>query len=287
MLDRPAGVPQAPPSSWRDRSQWRAPAEGHDRPALSGAAVIAILRRRKLSLLASILLVPLLSYVAISQITPLYTATGTLLYDASEYKLHELQSILRADPITDAVMATQAEVLRGMPLVEQVAGRLNLHANPEFNLSLRPASWSWHALASLRRRVARFMPGLSVATEPARDLAGPRLDPIRNATLLAVQAALTVTPLKSSHVLEVSFTAEDPVLAAAAVNDAMDAYVKAQLGAKYRRRGARQGVARAPGEGIAWRGATQRGRDRQVPRPEGSGRGHACQARCRADQPPH
>jgi polysaccharide biosynthesis transport protein len=233
MLDRPAVAPQAPLSSRRDRSQWRAPAEGHDRSALSGAAVIAILRRRMLPLLASILLVPLLSYVAISQMTPLYTATGTLLYDASEYKLRELQSILRADPITDAVMATQAEVLRGMPLVEQVASRLNLHANAEFNVSLSQASWSRHALALLRRRIARFMPGLSGATAPVSEPAGPRLDPVRNGTLQAVQAALTVTPLKSSHVLEVSFTAEDPVLAAAAANDAMDAYVKAQLGAKY------------------------------------------------------
>jgi succinoglycan biosynthesis transport protein ExoP len=233
MLDRPAGIPQAPPSSRRDRSQWRAPAEGHDQSGLSGAAVIAILRRRKLPLLASILLVPLLSLIAINQMTPLYTATGTLLYDASEYKSHELQSILRADPITDAVMATQAEVVRGMPLVEQMASRLNLHANAEFNVSLREASWPRHALASLRRRVTQFMPCLSLVEESNGDLTGPRLDPVRNATLQAVQAALTVTPLKSSHVLEVSFTAEDPVLAAAAVNDAMDAYVKAQLGAKY------------------------------------------------------
>jgi capsular exopolysaccharide synthesis family protein len=64
-------------------------------------------------------------------------------------------------------------------------------------------------------------------------LPGPPLDPARNATLHAVQAALTVTTLKSSHVLEVSFTAEDPVVAAAAVNNAMDVYVKSQLGRKY------------------------------------------------------
>jgi capsular exopolysaccharide synthesis family protein len=48
-----------------------------------------------------------------------------------------------------------------------------------------------------------------------------------------VRAALTVTPVKASHVLEVSFTAEDPVIAAAGANNAMDVYVKAQLGAKY------------------------------------------------------
>ncbi len=233
MLDQPAGAPQASPVTRRDRSQSRAPAERLDPAALNGAAIVAILRRRKLPLLASVVLVPLLSYVAIGQLTPLYTATGTLLYDTSEYKLRELQSILRADPITDGVMATQAEVLRGMPLVEQVASRLNLHTNAEFNVALRPPSLPRRAVTMVRQWLARLIPGLAAAPEPSSDLAGPRLDPVRNATLQAVQAALTVTPLKSSHVLDVSFTAEDPVLAAAAVNDAMDAYVKAQLGAKY------------------------------------------------------
>jgi capsular exopolysaccharide synthesis family protein len=71
------------------------------------------------------------------------------------------------------------------------------------------------------------------AADPDGDLPGPRLDPDRNATLRAVRAALTVTPVKASHVLEVSFTAEDPVIAAAGANNAMDVYVKAQLGAKY------------------------------------------------------
>ena len=106
------------------------------------------------------LLCPLLAYVAITQLTPRYTATGTLIYDASESTVREMQSILRVDPITDAVMATQAEVLRGMPVIEQVANRLNLLTNPEFNTSLQPPSWPERTLAaisarccSLRRRI--------------------------------------------------------------------------------------------------------------------------------------
>jgi succinoglycan biosynthesis transport protein ExoP len=233
MLDQPAGALQALPMTRRDRWQSRAPAERHDPAALGGAAIIAILRRRKLPFLASVVLVPFLAHLAISQVTPLYTATGTLLYDASEYKPRELQSTVRADPITDAVMATQAEVLRGLPLVEQMASRLNFHENAEFNVALRPPTLPRRVIAWTRQWLARFIPGLAEAPEPSKDLTGPRLDPVRNATLEAVQAALIVTPLKSSHVLNVSFTAQDPVLAAAAVNHAMDAYVKAQLGAKY------------------------------------------------------
>jgi polysaccharide biosynthesis transport protein len=227
MLDRPAGTTRPPATSRRDRSQVRAAADAADAAALNGAAVLAILRRRKWPLLAPMLLCPLLAFVAIAQLTPRYTASGALLYDASEYKLRELQSILRIDPITDAVMASQAEVLRGMPIVEQVVRQLNLLTNPEFNASLRPPTWPQRILSAIRRMVF----GAPPTTQG--DLPGPGLDPARNATMTAVQAALTVMPVKASHVLEVSFTAEDPVIAAAAVNNAMDAYVKSQLGAKY------------------------------------------------------
>lgn len=225
MLDRPSADAEAPVPMRQNRWPRRAVTGLVDSGALNTDAILAILRRRKLPLLASILLCPLLAWLALSQITPRYTATGTLIYDQAEYKLRELQSILRANPITDAVMATQAEVLRGMPVVERVAAQLNLHANPEFNAALRRPPW-W-------RRVAISLHRL-FAGDPAAvpDLLGPQLDPVRNATLQAVRDALTVTPVKASHVLEVSFTAQDPVIAAAAANTAMDAYVKLQLSTK-------------------------------------------------------
>ena len=224
MLDQPAGTAHPPATGRRERPQAD---QTSDATTPDGAAILAILRRRKWLLLASMLLCPLLAYIALAQFNPRYTATGTLLYDANGYNVRELQSIVRADPITDAIMASQAEVLRGMPVVEQVARQLNLLSNPEFNASLRPPHWRQRVQAAIRRMLSRTPPALS--NEPS----GPRLDPARNATLNAVQAALIVTPLKASHVLEVSFTAEDPVIAAAAVNNAMDSYVKSQLGAKY------------------------------------------------------
>ena len=180
-----------------------------DATALNGAAVLAILRRRKWLLLASIVLCPLLAYVAITQLTPRYTATGTMIYDPSESTVREMQSILRVDPITDAVMATQAEVLHGMPVIEQVTNRLNLLTNPEFNTSLKPPSWPERTLAEISIGAVRFV------ARSGSLLSGPRLEPARNATLTAVRAALTVTPVKGSRVLEVSFVSEDPVIAAA------------------------------------------------------------------------
>ena len=96
MLDRPAGATQPPTMARRHRPPARVADYAGDAPELNWAAVLAIVRRRRLLLLATILLCPLLAYIAISQLTPRYTATGTLLYDASEYKLRELQRYLRA-----------------------------------------------------------------------------------------------------------------------------------------------------------------------------------------------
>ena len=120
-----------------------------------------------MALLAPMLLCPLLAFIALAQLTPRYTATGALLYDASEYKVRELQSILRVDPITDAVMASQAEVLRGMPVVEQVASRLNLTPTRNSTQSLRPPSWP--------RQVQTADPAAAVppSAPPVRHETGP------------------------------------------------------------------------------------------------------------------
>ena len=80
MLDRPTGTPHPPAMGRRER-----PRAGlaSDAAIPDGAAILAILRRRKWLLLAPMLLCPLLAYIALSQFNPLYTATGTLLYDAN------------------------------------------------------------------------------------------------------------------------------------------------------------------------------------------------------------
>ncbi len=197
--------------------------------AVGPRAILTILRRRLIPLLTCVILIPLCAALAIHRITPAYTATGMLIYEPSEYKVRELQSILRTDPTTEAVMASQAEILRSLHIAQKVAERGNLFANPEFNRALRPPGGIRpHLDAALR-----FL-GLREPETVAPPIYGPRLAPDRDATLLAVQAALKATAVRFSRVIEVSFTAEDPHIAAAAVNNAMDAYVKDQFAAKHR-----------------------------------------------------
>ena len=222
MLDRPAETPgtsAAPPRRRQDQSA----------PALGVRMMLTILRRRKWPLLGCMIFIPLAAWIALQQLTPRYTASGTLIYDPSEYKVRELQSILRADPTTEAVMASQAEILHSLRVAQRVAERGNLYDRPEFNRALlRPnVLHQW-------METIRWLLGMEYEETTAEPPPGPRPDAERNATLVAVRDALHAGALRFSHVIEVTFTAEDPIVAAAAVNNAMDVYIKDQFAAKAR-----------------------------------------------------
>jgi len=223
MLDKPAGPTHAARSFAGSGRDFDGGTEGG--AGLGVRSILSILRRRKVTLIGCAVLIPTLAAIALMRMTPLYTATGSLIYEPDEFKLPELQSILQVDPTTDAVVASQVEVLRGLRLIEPVAQQLNLFANPEFNAALRPAPW----YAGMLRWVQALF--ASQDTDAAAE-AGPPTASSGGAVLLAVQRALDVRTVNASHVLEVSFTSKDPMIAAAVVNNLMDTYIKSQLAAK-------------------------------------------------------
>ena len=190
-------------------------------------AMLGIFRRHFWAFLTLSAVVPACVWIAIERTTPRYTASGSLIYEPSEYKTRELESILRTDPTTEAVMASQAEILQSLKIAQRVAERGNLYDSPEFNPSLRPPPFLTQAVSWARTRF-----GIPAAAKPDDTLYGPVLDPGRDATVVAVHDALRAVPLHASRVLEVTFIAQSPFVAAAAVNNAMDLYVKDQFTAK-------------------------------------------------------
>jgi polysaccharide biosynthesis transport protein len=187
------------------------------------------LRQRRAILLATILLIPLCAWLTLQQITPQYTATGSLIYEPSEYKVRELQSIVRSDPTTEAMMSSQAEILQSLHIAQRVAERGNLFDDPAFNAAKRNPGF----VAALLTRL-RSLRMVQTLVEPPVETTGPVWDHQRDRTLEAVKAALHAEPIRFSHVVTVTFTATDPNVAAAAVNNAMDVYIKDQYAAKHR-----------------------------------------------------
>ena len=89
MLDKPANTPGgAPDPELGPRRLAPDPQRGLSREGLSG--FLSAVRQRRKTLIAAIVLVPLCAWLTLQQITPLYTATGSLIYEPSAYKLREL-----------------------------------------------------------------------------------------------------------------------------------------------------------------------------------------------------
>lgn len=228
MLDNPADL--SGPAPIPGQGTQHGPNDqdrGHGRTSIP--VFLAALRQRQKTLISTVVLIPLCAFIILRQVTPIYTATGSLIYEPSEYTLREMQSIQRSDPTTEAVMASQPELLRSLRIAQRVAERGNLFDNPEFNAALRPPN-------RLRRflRDVSLLLGMDGEAVPEDDLYGPAPDKSRDRTMLAVQNALHASPVRFSHVIEVTFAAQDPVVAAAAVNNAMDVYIKNQYAAKHR-----------------------------------------------------
>lgn len=201
------------------------------------ANLVSALRRRRMVLLLCIVLIPMIAYAGLKQVTPRYTAEGSVIYEPSSYSVQEIQSILRPDPITDEVISSQAEIIRSLHAADRLVDKFDLMERPEFNWTLQPPSLSTKITHGLRSALAaalgQIWPAASAWVAPAGGEPLPPEADIRRSVVQSVQAAILVEPVRSSHVLNVSFTSQDRDLAANAVNALMDFYISDQLQTKF------------------------------------------------------
>ncbi len=237
MLHVPA---ELPPEHGADRRPRLVSAGDRDTRQIAAAALsaaVSALRRRKIPLLVCAITIPLIALIALYQVTPRYTAVGSVVYQPSQYAAQELQSILHADPTTDAVMASQAEIVRGLNVAERVVDKYNLMTSAEFNWTLRPPSALTRLTGAIRSGVysvfRTVLPPIASWFAPGPPGPPPNPAEVRESVVAAVQDAIVVAAVRTSQVLSVAFTSEDRNLAADAANTVMDFYITDQLAAKF------------------------------------------------------
>jgi capsular exopolysaccharide synthesis family protein len=222
--DRPP-APAAPPVRAID------PDDG-----LNLGLVLRIIRRRKWPLLLCLAAFPLAAFLALQQATPRYTASATVIYEAQQFTISELQSILREDTTTDTVVNSQIAIINSRAMADRVAERLQLGDLAEFNPTLRPPGGP-AALVNRARSLAAgvvdpVLPALADALRPeAPD--DPSPESVRNTIAGIVQDRIQVEVVGRSRVLNISFTGNDPAIAARAANLLAEFYIADQLEAKF------------------------------------------------------
>ncbi|WP_174504368.1 polysaccharide biosynthesis tyrosine autokinase [Acidiphilium sp. C61] len=185
--------------------------QGRARPARAPDDPLDALRavRRHWRLAALVALgLPLLSLIALWRMTPVYTATGVLLYDPIGFNQKLLRDVVETAPVTDMLMASQVAILKSPQVMRHVLRRIG--AGPHPPRAPEPG------FPSMLRRW--FGPGLASSRLASRPVAPAALDD-------DLAARFRIEIPASSQLIDVSYTGHDPRRAARAVNAAMAAYL--------------------------------------------------------------
>lgn len=187
---------------------------------------IKVLKQSALKIILFSFLVTALAVLVVLQLTPKYTATATLLIEAQEKKAISFEDVVGIDSSQKEYYQTQFEILKSDPIAERVIEKLKLAELVEFNASLDTEEGLVDQI--------KAMP--LVASLLKRD--GPKRsqedidEAIRQQVLAAFQKNLTISPVNNTQLVNISFTSQNPKLAASIANEVGFAYIEQNLEAR-------------------------------------------------------
>jgi capsular exopolysaccharide synthesis family protein len=137
------------------------------------------------------------------------------------------QNTYYEDP--EPYFSTQHKILKGRDLTRRVVRKLKLDTVPEFNGTAAPPPTPVTMLKDLESRLIKLIrPAAAVQPEP------PKVDESADESSLVSSfiGHVEVLPVRGSHLVDVTFTAQNPKFAATAANALVDEYVEQNLQVK-------------------------------------------------------
>ena len=210
-----------------------------DEPKGEGAQLASSLRfvRRRLGvILGSCLITIALAGLVAYSLTPQYTARASLMIDARQIHVTDVQSVLSGLTAENAVLRSELDVLNSPELMRNVADYLDLYSDPYFNPPPKPSRWAqWRdqgraLLASLLP--AEMLPSWATEKEVPEE-PGPLDEEAQERQVVEhLLSNFSTDNDGPSYTIKVCFTASDPEVAAEIVNAIVDQYLYDQLQAK-------------------------------------------------------
>lgn len=198
------------------------------------------------------------TWLMVQQIVPRYTATAVLLLEPQERNVIELRDVVEGLNTHPQTLRSELIIMKSRELAAKAVDRLELAENPQRVLSSKqepffshlnplryvPAHWKaglseyWQdSMASVLQIPAENGAALPVETDGAFSMKGELEDDLlrarRNAVVGPFLAGLSVERDEFTRIVRISFTFEDPKLAADAANALADVYVQNTLDIKY------------------------------------------------------
>ena len=183
-----------------------------------------VIKRAKWRILGFATVVTLLTIMVALTLIPKYVATATLLIEAEQTKAVSFDEIYGLDSTKKEYYLTQFEVIKSDSIAREVITKLNLKAHTDF--IAKPS-----VLGELKATVKEQLPFLNKKEvtvyapeeQAEREMLG---------LLAAFKSRLSVSPIRKTQLVQVSFESSDPKLAALVANTVGEVYIESQMRAK-------------------------------------------------------
>lgn len=176
------------------------------------------------------------AYYAFAIAVPIYRATAVVMLETQQEQVVDLQSVMSGLSPDSTVINSEIQVLQGRELIGQVVDRLALTEDPEFNVGLQETGALTEVINSVRDGLTDFFTtprsddelGINASETEER-----QSDRVRESTITALLANLSVNVIPVSLVFQITVQSEDPDKAALIANTIVEEYINNQLTAKF------------------------------------------------------
>ena len=177
-----------------------------------------VLQRRRFIVYLAAGAVTMVALLGSFLVTPLYRATTTLLIERQNPEIFTFRDVASVDSSWSAYAdfyQTQYRILSSEAVARKAVARLGLTSHPDFQPGSRKPG--------LYARLRGLFPsrGVRVAQSP-EDVAAARL-----------LGSLAVSPVRNSHLVQISWISPDPRIAAKVANAVAEAYIQFTIEAQF------------------------------------------------------
>lgn len=203
-----------------------------DRDELNLIGILRMLWAGRWKILMVMVFFVAIAWFQASQKQPQYEATTKVLFDLQERNVVNIDEVVGARNYNGSDLQNQVEILRSTALIERVIDELNLQNDPYFNPALRPpqpSRFDWFTLPPELRGTLESIGLLSppAPTDAVIDQRRQRLEIIAQ-----VKGGLRLQPIRNATVIQISYVATNPRIAAKLANTIAEQYIIDQLEGK-------------------------------------------------------
>ncbi|MFQ3251109.1 GumC family protein [Glaciecola sp.] len=179
------------------------------------------------------LLLTILVTLVVLSMTPRYIATASLLIEAEQANVLSIEEVYGLDSSRKEYFETQYEILRSRHIAEKVVNELKLYENPLYNLDVINANEDGmssyiKSAQNFVRTSLPFLPQQDEVVKSEEELLAER----KSYAVSQLMEYITISPLRNTQVVNISFESADAKLSALVANTLSDVYIENYLESK-------------------------------------------------------